>query len=104
MKYDVFILLVISLFFSCQTSPKTYIQFSEIYMKGGHYDNALNELNRGIEEYPENTDLLYSRGVLYTKISDFENALTDFIKVIEYDDYTINYIMHLVIFILKRRL
>lgn len=49
--------------------------------KAGEYDQALVQINQGLDETPDNADLLFTRGLLHEKNAAYDLAYADFDKV-----------------------
>lgn len=55
---------------------------SHLYSSSGQMAEAITALNAGLRQYPENLQLLYSRAMLYTRLSDVPQAEADFLAIL----------------------
>ena len=58
----------------------TYYKKGVLFMKGGEYEKAIQEITKAIKLKPELADAYINRGISYTKKGEYINAIEDFQK------------------------
>jgi tetratricopeptide (TPR) repeat protein len=67
----------------------TYNCRGYFYTSIGRFDSALSDFNKAIELDPDYVKAYFNRAWLYhVKLADFEKAIDDYSKVIEFDNYS----------------
>ena len=71
--------------------PYSYLNYAVIYREKEDYMKAIEIINEGIKENPEEGFLYYNRACFYAAISELDLALDDVLKSIELNDFFVDY-------------
>ena len=64
---------------------RLFIAEADILLEVGRYEQAMETVNRGLERFPDNVDLLYSRAIVAEKLGRLDILEADLLKVLEMD-------------------
>lgn len=70
-----------------------YLAEAELFNKGGEHQKAMEVYNEGLQQFPDNTDLLYARGMTAEKLDRLDAMEQDFRRILKLkpdDAHTLN--------------
>lgn len=68
-------------------SPSIYISLANVLFNKEEYQSAFEKCTEGLSKYPDNSRLYNFRGYTSMELKNFREAITDFDKAIELDEF-----------------